>query len=160
MGLMYYDYEFKSLKYQELWKNELEDTISNMQKYYKNRISLNGILSIFKKVFHITPITLKSDLSLNKRYLRRLAIYLLLEYSFEEKEKIAHEFQMNPNELVQFENIDVGFSNDIKTFFEYFKNDYLIERKSNLAFREEILSNLTDEVLDKILSTSIYKLLI
>ena len=160
MGLMYYDYEFKSLKYQELWKNELEDTISNMQKYYKNRISLNGILSIFKKVFNITPITLKSDLSLNKRYLRTLAIYLLLEYSFEEKEKIAHEFQMNPNELVQFENIDVGFANDIKTFFEYFKNDYLIERKSNLAFHEEILSNLTDEVLDKILSTSIYKLLI
>ena len=60
---------------------------------------------------------------------------------------------MNPNELVQFENIDVGFANDIKTFFEYFKNDYLIERKSNLAFQEEILSNLTDEVLDKILST-------
>ena len=46
MGLMYYDYEFKSLKYQELWKNELEDTISNMQKYYKNRMSLNGILFI------------------------------------------------------------------------------------------------------------------
>ena len=85
MGLMYYDYEFKSLKYQELWKNELEDTISNMQKYYKNRMSLNGILSRFKKVFHITPITLKTDLSENKRYLRILAIYLLLKYSFEKK---------------------------------------------------------------------------
>ena len=156
MGLMYYDYEFKSLKYQELWKNELEDTISNMQKYYKNRISLNGILSIFKKVFHITPITLKSDLSLNKRYLRRLAIYLLLTYSFEEKEKIALEFQISLNELEQFENIDIGFTNDIKTFFEYFKNDYLLERKSNLAFQEEISLNLTDGVLkqiDKILST-------
>ena len=135
MGLMYYDYEFKSLKYQELWKNELEDTISNMQKYYKNRISLNGILSIFKKVFHITPITLKSDLSLNKRYLRTLAIYLLLTYSFEKKEKIALEFQIGLNELEQFQNIDIGFTNDIKTFFEYFKDDYLIERKSNLAFQ-------------------------
>ena len=156
MGLMYYDYEFKSLKYQELWKDELEDTISNMQKYYKNRISLNGILSIFKKVFHITPITLKSDLSLNKRYLRRLAIYLLLTYSFEEKEKIVLEFQISLNELEQFENIDIGFTNDIKTFFEYFKNDYLLERKSNLAFQEEISLNLTDGVLkqiDKILST-------
>ena len=135
MGLMYYDYEFKSLKYQELWKNELEDTISNMQKYYKNRISLNGILAIFKKVFHITPITLKSDLSLNKRYLRTLAIYLLLTYSFEKKEKIALEFQIGLNELEQFQNIDIGFTNDIKTFFEYFKDDYLIERKSNLAFQ-------------------------
>ena len=156
MGLIYYNYEFKSPKYQELWKDELENTIFNMQKYYKNRMSLNAILSIFKKVFHITPITLKTDLSLNKRYLRRLAIYLLLTYSFEEKEKIALEFQINLNELEQFENIDIGFTNDIKTFFDYFKNDYLLERKSNLAFQEEISLNLTDGVLkqiDKILST-------
>ena len=156
MVLIYYNYEFKSPKYQELWKDELENTIFNMQKYYKNRMSLNAILSIFKKVFHITPITLKTDLSLNKRYLRRLAIYLLLTYSFEEKEKIALEFQISLNELEQFENIDIGFTNDIKTFFEYFKNDYLLERKSNLAFQEEISLNLTDGVLkqiDKILST-------
>lgn len=151
-GLKYYDYEFKSSKYQELWKDELENTISNMQKYYKNRMSLNTILSIFKKVFHITPITLKTDLSLNKRYLRTLAIYLLLTYSFEKKEKIALEFQIGLNELEQFQNIDIGFTNYIKTFFEYFKDDYLIERKSNLAFQEEISLNLTDEVLDKILS--------
>jgi hypothetical protein len=54
-----------------------------------------------------------------------------------------------------FENIDIDFKNDIKTFFEYFKNDYLIERKSNLAFQEEISLNLTDGILkqiDKILS--------
>ena len=156
MGLIYYNYEFKSPKYQELWKDELENTIFNMQKYYKNRMSLNAILSIFKKVFHITPITLKTDLSLNKRYLRRLAIYLLLTYSFEEKEKIALEFQISLNELEQFENIDIGFTNDINTFFDYFKNDYLLERKSNLAFQEEISLNLTDGVLkqiDKILST-------
>ena len=152
MGLIYYNYEFKSPKYQELWKDELENTISNMQKYYKNRMSLNTILSIFKKVFHITPITLKTDLSSNRSYLRRLAIYLLLTYSFEEKEKIALEFQISLNELEQFENIDIGFTNDIKTFFDYFKNDYLLERKSNLAFQEEISLNLTDEVLDKILS--------
>ena len=56
---------------------------------------------------------------------------------------------------MQFENIDIDFTNDINTFFEYFKNEYLIERKSNLAFQEEISLNLTDEVLkqiDKILS--------
>ena len=156
MGLIYYNYEFKSPKYQELWKDELENTIFNMQKYYKNRMSLNAILKKKKKVFHITPITLKTDLSLNKRYLRRLAIYLLLTYSFEEKEKIALEFQISLNELEQFENIDIGFTNDIKTFFDYFKNDYLLERKSNLAFQEEISLNLTDGVLkqiDKILST-------
>ena len=85
MGLIYYNYEFKSSKYQEFWKDELENTISNMQKYYKNRMSLNGILSIFKKLFHITPITLKTDLSENKRYLIILAIYLLLKYSSEKK---------------------------------------------------------------------------
>ncbi len=156
MRLIYYNYEFKSSKYQELWKDELENTISNMEKYYKNRMSLNAILSIFKKVFHITPITLKTDLSSNRSYLRRLAIYLLLTYSFEEKEKIALEFQISLNELEQFQNIDIDFKNNIKTFFEYFKNDYLIERKSNLAFQEEISLNLTDGVLkqiDKILST-------
>lgn len=153
MGLQYLDYEFKSPTYKKFWKNELENTIPNMQKYYKNSMSLNAILSIFKKVFHVTPIALKTDLSQNRKYLRTLAIYLLFEYSFEEKEKILHEFKITPNELVQFENIDVDFTNDINAFFEYFKNDYLIERKSNLAFQEEIELNLTDEVLDKILST-------
>ncbi len=155
MGLLYLNYEFKSPKYKKLWENELENAIPNMQEYYKNRMSLNKILSIFKKVFHITPITLKTDLSQNRRYLRTLAIYLLFEYSCKEKDKIAHEFQINLNELVQFENIDIDFTNDINTFFEYFKNEYLIERKSNLAFQEEISLNLTDEVLkqiDKILS--------
>lgn len=153
MGLQYLNYEFKSPKYKKLWENELENTIPNMQRYYKNRMSLNKILSIFKKVFHITPITLKTDLSENRRYLRTLAIYFLLEYCVEEKEKITHDFQVTPNELVQFKNIDIDFVNDINAFFEYFKNDYLIERKSNLAFQEEISLNLTDEVLDKILST-------
>ena len=114
-------------------------------------MSLNGILSRFKKVFHITPITLKIDLSSNRSYLRRLAIYLLLTYSFEKKEKIALEFQIGLNELEQFQNIDIDLKNDIETFFKYFKNDYLLERKSNLAFQEEISLNLTDEVLDKIL---------
>ena len=153
MGLLYLDYEFKSPKYKKLWENEFKNTIFNMQRYYKNRMSLNKILSIFKKVFHITPITLKTDLFQNRRYLRTLVIYLLLEYSFEEKEEIVHEFQITLNELVQFENIDIDFTNDINAFFEYFKNDYLIERKSNLAFQEEIELNLTDEMLDKILST-------
>ena len=74
-------------------------------------------------------------ISMNKRYLRTLAIYLLLTYSFEKKEKIALEFQIGLNELEQFQNIDIDLKNDIKTFFEYFKNDYLIERKSNLAFQ-------------------------
>ena len=121
-----------------------------MQKYYKNRMSLNAILSIFKKVFHITPITLKTDLSENKRYLRTLAIYLLLEYSCEKKDKIALEFQINPSDLEKFEDIDATFTNDIETFFGYFKNEYLLERKSNLAFQEEISLNLTDEVLEQI----------
>ncbi len=117
MGLQYLDYEFKSPKYKELWENELENTIPNMQRYYKNRMSLKKVLSIFKKVFHATPITLKTDLSPNKKYLRTLAIYRLLEYSFEKKEKIAFEFQINLNELEEFENIDATFTNDIETFF-------------------------------------------
>lgn len=150
MGLIYYNYEFKSPKYQELWKDELENTIFNMQKYYKNRMSLNGILSRFKKVFHITPITLKTGLSPNKRYLRTLAIYLLFEYSCEKKDKIALEFQINTSDLEKFESIDATFTNDIETFFEYFKNEYLLERKTNLAFQEEMSLNLTDEVLEQI----------
>ena len=46
------------------------------------------VFRLFKKVFNITPITLKTDLSPNKRYLRILAIYLLLKYSCEKKDKI------------------------------------------------------------------------
>ena len=139
--MIYYDFKFESQKYQELWEDELQNTIQNMQTYYKNRLSMNRILSIFKKVFHVIPITLKTDKSPEMEYFRTLALYILVQYSSESKKEIAKEFQINPNELEYFdktESINMKMLTDTKTFFEYFKKDYLIERKSTLAFQEEM----------------------
>ena len=141
MGAIYHDYKFKSPKYKNFWEDELQNTIQNMQIQYKNRLSINRVLSIFKKVFHVIPITLKTDKSPEMGYLRTLVLYILVQYSSESKEKIAKEFQINPNELEDFdkiESINIEMLSGTKIFFEYFKEDYLIERKSTLAFQEEM----------------------
>ena len=139
--MMYHNYEFKNLKYKKLWEYELQNTITNMQIHYKNNLSMNKVLSIFKKVFHITPVTLKTDKSSKMKYLRTLVFYILIHYSYVSKEKIAQEFQISLNDLEDFENtesISTKILTDTKTFFEYIKEDYLSERKNVLAFQDEI----------------------
>jgi len=99
-------------------------------------------LSIFKKVFYVVPITLKTDKSPEMEYFRTLALYILVKYSSESKEKIAKEFQINPNELEYFnktESVNMEMLSGTKMFFEYFKEDYLIHMKNTLAFQEAFL---------------------
>jgi len=136
MGIMYYDYEFKSEKTQNSWRCLLSHTFENMELYYRKQFSMTGLLSYFKKSFGIAPITLKNS-NENKIYKHRLlAIHLLTKYSKEDFTTIAKEFHISEDTVkLIFANNTYKqvFQDDVKLFFKQFEEDYLIERKSSLC---------------------------
>jgi len=92
MGMMFYDYEFKSEEYQNTWRCISTNIFKSMELYYRKQFSMHQLLRYFKKAFGITPITLKNGTD-DKCYKHKLlAIYLLTKYSDEEFEVIASEF--------------------------------------------------------------------
>ena len=137
MGMMYYDYKFKSEEYQNAWRCILSNTFENMELYFRKQFSINRFLSHFKKAFHIAPITLKNSTK-DKHYEKKmLAIYLLSKYSKESFEMIAKEFHISV-ETVKLISTNsaykISFQDEIKLFFKQFEDDYLADRKSSLAF--------------------------
>ena len=141
MGCIYYDYQFKTEEFNNSWRCIKTHTFENMELYYRKQFSMNRVLSYFKKAFHIAPITLKNSQE-DKYYEKKmLGIYLLSKYSKESSEMIAEAFHTSV-EIVALisanSTYETSFQNEIKLFFKQFEDDYLEERKSSLAFREEI----------------------
>ena len=141
MGCIYYDYQFKTEEFNNSWRCIKTHTFENMELYYRKQFSMNRVLSYFKKAFYIAPITLKNSQKDEHYEKKMLAIYLLGKYSKESSQTIAEEFHISIEtvELI-FTNsaYKTNFQNEIKLFFKQFEDDYLEERKSSLAFREEI----------------------
>jgi len=112
-----------------------------MELYYRKQFSMQRLLSYYKKTFKITPITLKTSHQ-DKHYKHKLlAIYLLTKYSKEEFELIAKEFHtsLQTIHLIATNNTyKTTFQDEIKLFFKQLEENFLIERKSSLAFQESI----------------------
>jgi len=141
MSCLYYDYRFKTEKYNNSWRCITTHTYENMELYFRKQFSMNRLLSSFKKAFHIATVTLKNSTE-DKYYEKKiLAIYLLCKYSKESFEVIAKEFitSLETVKLISTNSIfQTSFQEDIKLFFKQFEDDYLEDRKSVLAFRETI----------------------
>ena len=92
--MLFHDYKFENSFYKEMWQCVLEHTYDNMKLYYRKQLSMRKVLSTFRKVFHIAPITLKQQ---DDKYYKQklLAIYLLTKYSNETYEFIASEFKIS-----------------------------------------------------------------
>lgn len=141
MGMMFYDYEFKSEEYRNTWRCILNNTYENMELNYRKQFSMQGLLSYFKKAFGITPITIKNSTDDSQYQYKILAVYLLTKYSKETFEYIANEFHISVDTVT---SIDANSSNreifqdEIKLFFKQFEEDYIYGEKSSLAFRESL----------------------
>ncbi len=142
MGCLYYNYQFKTQEYNNSWRCITTHTFENMELYYRKQFSMNRLLSYFKKAFHIAPITLK-DSQKNEHYEKKmLAIYLLGKYSKESSQTIAEEFYISIETvklIITNSAYKTNFQDEIKLFFKQFEDDYLADRKSSLAFQEDIL---------------------
>ena len=139
--MMFYDYEFKSKEYQNIWLNILSNRFQTMELYYRKKFSMQGLLTHFKKSFGITPRTLKNSTE-DKYYEKKLlALYLLTQYSKETFEVIANEFNISLETLNMIATNSIykdTFDYEIKQFFKEFEDDFLMERKSSLAFSDSM----------------------
>ena len=160
MGCLYHDYRFQTEEYNNTWRCITTYTFENMELYFRKQFSMNRLLSHFTKAFHIAPITLK-DSQKNEHYEKKmLAIYLLGKYSKESSQTIAEEFYISIEtvELI-FTNsaYKTNFQDKIKLFFKQFEADYLADRKSSLAFQDEILVSHMSRSVSNIHNTMIKK---
>ena len=141
MGMMFYDYEFETEEYQNAWRCISNNTFQSMELYYRKQFSMPRLLSYFKKTFQIAPITLKNSTEDKHYQYKLLAIYLLTKYSKTEFEVIAKEFHtsLDTINLISSNNTYMtSFKDDIKLFFKQFEDDFLMDRKSSLAFKESV----------------------
>ena len=146
MGMIYYNYEFKTKKYQERWKCLTTHTFENIELYYRKQLSMRSVLSHFRKAFKIAPITLKT--SKNDKYYRDklLALYLLSKYSNAKFEEIASEFNISVKTVESISSTELyvlTFQKDIRFYFKSFEVDFLEEKKSSLAFQESIMQKIS-----------------
>jgi len=141
MGMMYYDYEFKTKEYQDRWECLRTHTFENMELYYRKQLSIRSVLSHFRKAFKIAPITLKTSKKSEHYRYKLLALYLLSKYSDAKFEDIASEFKTSiktVNLISSTELYVFTFQKDIRFYFKSFEVYFLEERKSSLAFQESI----------------------
>ena len=144
--MIYYDYNFKTKEYQDIWNSILENRFESMELYFRKQFSIQRLLSYFKKAFSITPVTIKNSTKDEHKRYRILAIYLLVKYSKEDFKYIAQQFHI-ALDVVENINLDkkyrLFFKVDIKLFFKQFEEDYLLEQKSSLSFQDSIQEFLT-----------------
>jgi len=146
MGMIYYNYEFKTKEYQEKWKCLTTYTFENMELYYRKQLSIRSVLSHFKKAFNIAPITLKTSKKDEHYRYKLLALYLLSKYSDAKFEDIASEFKTSVKTVNLISSTELYvfiFQKDIKFYFKSFEVDFLEDRKSSLAFQESIMQKIS-----------------
>ena len=86
---MFWEYEFKTQEYQNIWRCLTSNIFESMELYYRKQLTIQQVLIYFRKAFGITPTTLKKS-NKDKHYKHKLLVlYLLTKYSKEEFAVIA-----------------------------------------------------------------------
>ena len=141
MGMMFYDYKFKTEVYRIQWSSVSSNTFEHMELYYRKQLPISRVMSFYRKVFHIAPATVKNYTDDKLYRYKILAIYLLTKYSKESFETIAKEFHTSVDTVRLIDSNSMyakTFLDEIKEFFKQFENDFLESQKSSLAFMEKI----------------------
>jgi hypothetical protein len=136
--MTYHNYKFKTIKYQQIWDNELKNINQNIKLIYCDRTDLQVILSNFRKVFKITPAkikTLKADDDNIK-----LIVWIALKYTSIATDTLIAELNIDKNDIDNILKYDSTiFSKKVDDFFEPLKNNYLANKKAVLSMQEDIL---------------------
>ena len=132
--MIYYDYEFKTEKYRKKYQYELDNIDINIKN-----ISIQQVVSNFRKLFKITPARLRVFEMDN--YYKQFAIYVCLNYTNVSNADIVEYFNISFNDITQIlQNckLKTKYQKDIDRLFEPYKNDYLANIRACLAAREDI----------------------
>jgi len=139
--MLFYDYKFQSETYQNIWISIVSHRFESMELYYRKQLSMQRLLSYFRRAFKIAPITLKTSTKDADYKYKLLALYLLTKYSHETFEVISEAFNISVETLQLISANDTynsTFEDEIKLFFKQFEEDFLLDRKSALAFSESV----------------------
>lgn len=146
MGYIYRNYEFKSKENANEFKNFIANVDINIREYYRNFFVLNKLLVIFKKVYKITPIALRTEVDSRTKHLRKLAIYLLSKYSKASVDEISDYFNVS-TKFINSIIMDVSFEKiheaEINLFFKHLKDGYICNEYQRICFKDDVLDELS-----------------
>jgi len=142
MGMLYYDYKFKKTEFQDKWddfKNNIDKTIRFI---YKDKSDIGPILSLYRKVYKITPASIKNNFDDKYKNDREFLIFVLLSYTSICESTISSEFDIKPKDLEllkqKYNQISEEYEEKISKLFEPLKDGYISNKYQQLAFQEEI----------------------
>lgn len=141
MGILYYDYKFKSKENQDKW----DDILKNVYHYMKLDFTKNGVnvYSQIRRMYNITPARLKKDGSDAIKNIRNFTLYMLVHFSKQDLKEIANEFvDVTIKDLEMIKNdktLDLKYDEEIKMFLDYYKEDYLSNTYQCMAASEEMM---------------------
>ena len=136
--MTYHNYKFKTIKYQQIWDNELKNINQNIKLIYCDRTDLQVILSNFRKVFKITPAKIKT-LKANDENIK-LIVWIALKCTSITTDTLIAELNISKNDIDNILKYDSTiFSKKVDDFFEPLKNNYLANKKAVLSMQEDIL---------------------
>jgi hypothetical protein len=136
--MTYHNYKFKTIKYQQIWDNELKNINQNIKLIYCDRTDLQVILSNFRKVFKITPAKIKTLKADDENI--KLIVWIALKYTSIATDTLIAELNIDKNDIDNILKYDSTiFSKKVDDFFEPLKNNYLANKKAVLSMQEDIL---------------------
>ncbi len=112
----------RSLEEQWDFIKENIDVIYKITKDFckKNDDLLHVLLSI-KRIFDVTPISLKVSSKTKHRYYRELTLFILVHYANASFDEIAKEFRVTVDELEKYKNKDYyeeKYKSELENYFE------------------------------------------
>lgn len=139
MGLAFIDYKIKDKELENELNEKCKNIIQHIKQSYKP--SFDGLLSRFKKVFKITPVTLKENKTQKAKELHELALYMLVTHT-DDMELIAKEMNTDIKELEaikQDDSLELKYEKQLNSFYKTMEDEYIINLHSNYSLRDILL---------------------
>lgn len=142
--MLYSKYNFKTEKYKNQWNDILKNADEDIKYIYKDRTSLQPILSQYRKVFRVTPSAVKQNSKNRYKNDQILIALICIRFTNISIKDLLNEFKIDPIVVESITNdnlLDEKYKSEINKFFKPLKEGFLLNKYQQLAFQEEIVDN-------------------
>lgn len=141
MGYIYHDYDFKTDEFKREYLDFLQHVDEEIRLFYRKNVSMLHILLTYKKLFGMTPISLRSRSDKEAIEHRNFVLYLLVHFSKEPCTSIKEYFNVSDEFLQNLRDDDslhAIYEEKTKLFFDLHREEYILNKKAQIALAEEI----------------------
>lgn len=141
MGYIYYDYEFKTDEFKKEYLDFLQHIDEEIRLFYSKNVSMLHILLTYKKLFGMTPISLRSRSDKEAIEHRNFVLYLIVHFSKEPLTSIKEYFSVSEEFLQSLRDDDslhAVYEEKTKLFFDFHREEYRLNRRAKIALAEII----------------------